>query len=166
VDGLLGGKELRESLKMRDWQRAQEMIREWEAKDRQILPPERKTLSICWVEFLADVKARKLHESTIRKYKVLQRQMEEYARRTVLILQSEFDLPTVSQFRSGWKDGQRSSAKKLGRLRAFFSFVQKRKWIAENPAEDLKAPQITPKLSDCFDWYPVVSRRGRESVLA
>jgi site-specific recombinase XerD len=55
----------------------------------------------------------------------------------------EFDLPAVGQFRSEWKDGQRSSAKKLERLRAFFSFAQKRKWVAENPARELKAPKIT-----------------------
>jgi len=37
----------------------------------------------------------------------------------------------------------RSSAKKLERLRAFFRFAQKRKWVTENPALDLKAPKIT-----------------------
>jgi site-specific recombinase XerD len=52
-------------------------------------------------------------------------------------------LSKVSQFRSEWKDGPRSSAKKLERLRAFFRFTQKRKWVTENPALDLKAPKIT-----------------------
>ena len=143
VDGILGGKEMRASLKIRDWQRAQEMVREWEVADKQILPPERRTLSDCWKEFLVDVEARKLHESTVRKYKVLQRQMEEYARKNGFDFADEFDLPAVSLFRSEWKDGQRSSAKKLERLRAFFSFAQKRKWVAGNPASELKAPKIT-----------------------
>ena len=143
VDGILGGKELRESLKVRDWQRAQEMIREWEAKDRQILPLERKTVAGCWEEFVADVEARKLHDSTIRKYNALKRQMEEYAKKKGFLFMDEFDLPAVSLFRSEWKDGQRSSAKKLERLRAFFSFAKKRKWIPENPASELKAPKIT-----------------------
>jgi integrase/recombinase XerD len=94
-------------------------------------------------QFLADVEARKLHESTTRKYKVFKRQMEEFAKKKGLIFLEEFDLPTMSQFRSEWKDGQRSSAKKLERLRAFFTFARKRKWIPENPASDLKAPKIT-----------------------
>jgi len=55
----------------------------------------------------------------------------------------EFSLSEVSRFRAEWKDGQRSSGKKLERLRTFFSFGQKRKWIAENPATELKAPRIT-----------------------
>ena len=81
VDGWLNGKEIRGSLRLRDWQRAQEMVREWEAEGQRVSPPERKSLADSWREFLADVDARKLHESTNRKYKVLKRQMEEYAKR-------------------------------------------------------------------------------------
>jgi len=55
----------------------------------------------------------------------------------------EFTLSDVSKFRSEWTDGQRSSGKKLERLRTFFSFGQKRKWIPENPASDLRAPKVT-----------------------
>jgi hypothetical protein len=62
------------------------MIREWEVEGRRALPPERKTLSDCWKDFLADVEARKLHESTTRKYKVLKRQMEGYAKQRASFL--------------------------------------------------------------------------------
>ncbi len=68
---------------------------------------------------------------------------EEFAQRRGLRVLADFDLSKVSQFRSEWKDGPRSSAKKLERLRAFFRFAQKRKWVTENPALDLKAPKIT-----------------------
>jgi len=143
VDGALGGKEMRESLKLRDWQRAQEMIREWEAEDRRISQPVQNSTGDAWKEFLADIEARKLNDSTVRKYKLLNRQMEGFAQRHGLRVLAEFELSNVSQFRSEWKDGPRSSAKKLERLRAFFRFAQKRKWIAENPALDLKAPKVT-----------------------
>jgi integrase/recombinase XerD len=143
VDGFLGGKELRESLRLRDWQRAQEMIREWEAEDRRISQPARKSTGQAWEEFLADIAARKLNDSTIRKYKLLKRQMEDFAQRCGLRVLVDFDLSKLSQFRSEWKDGPRSSAKKLERLRAFFRFAQKRKWVTDNPALDLKAPKIS-----------------------
>src|SRR5258708_1953440 len=143
VDGFLGGKELRESLKMRDWQRAQETIREWEANDRREVKPDRKTVADAWKDFLADIEARKLHESTARKYKLLNRQMEDFCKRHGIQLLDEVDLASVSRFRGEWTDGPRSSAKKLERLRAFFRFAQKRKWVPENPADDLKAPKIT-----------------------
>jgi integrase/recombinase XerD len=143
VDGVLEGEEIRESLRQRNWQRAQETIRKWETEGRRTSRTERKTLVDAWQEFLADVDARKLHDSTIRKYKLLNRQMDAYAQRVGFRFLAEFDLSAVSQFRSTWKDGQRSSAKKLERLRAFFRFAQKRKWISENPATDLKAPKVT-----------------------
>jgi hypothetical protein len=103
----------------------------------------RKSTQEAWNEFLADIEARKLNDSTARKYKLLNRQMEEFAQRRGLRVLADFDLSKVSQFRSEWKDGPRSSAKKLERLRALFRFAQKRKWVAENPALDLKAPKIT-----------------------
>jgi hypothetical protein len=74
VDGFLSGTEIRESLKMQDWQRAQEIIRDWEIADRRTASNARKTISEGWQEFLVDIQARSLHESTIRKYKVLERQ--------------------------------------------------------------------------------------------
>jgi integrase/recombinase XerD len=144
VDGMLSGVEIRESLKMRDWQRAQEHVREWEGRaqrPREAAPA--KSIEAAWKEFLADLEARQLADSTVRKYKLLHRQMEAYAKTVGLRFLTEFDLPAVSAFRAGWKDGPRSSAKKLERLRAFFRFAQRRKWVAENPATELKAPRIT-----------------------
>src|SRR5207247_9023946 len=143
VDGILGGAEIRESLKVRDWQRAQEIIREWEIENRRTSQLTRKSTQEAWKEFLANIEARQLNESTGRKYKLLRRQMEEFAQRRGLRVLADFDLSKVSQFRSEWKDGPRSSAKKLERLRAFFRFAQKRKWVTENPALDLQAPKIT-----------------------
>jgi integrase/recombinase XerD len=143
VDGSLGGKEMRESLKLRDWQRAQELVREWEAEDRKLPNQERKRIEDAWKDFLTDTEARKLHDSTRRKYRLLKREMEDFAQRRGLNFLDEFDLPTASQFRSEWTQGPRTSLKKLERLRAFFRFAQKRKWVAENPASELKAPKTT-----------------------
>ena len=62
VDGALGGKELRESLKLRDWQRAQEMIREWEAEDRRTRQQEQQiTIKDAHGKFIADAEAERLH---------------------------------------------------------------------------------------------------------
>lgn len=157
VDGLLGGKELRESLKVRDWQRAQETIREWEAEDRRTVKPNRQTVVDAWKEFLADIEARKLHASTIRKYKLLNRQMEAFCAQRGVQFLDELGLSDIGRFRGEWKDGPRSSAKKLERLRAFFRFAQQRKWTPENPAIDLKAPKVT--LCPTLPYTPEEMRR-------
>jgi integrase/recombinase XerD len=143
VDGTLDGKEMRESLKLHDWQRAQEMVRQWEADGQRVSQPTATSTKDAWKEFLADLGARKLNDSTVRKYKLLNRQMEVFAEQRGLTVLADFGLTQVGQFRSEWKDGPRSSAKKLERLRAFFRFAQQRRWLAENPALDLKAPKVT-----------------------
>src|SRR6476646_3527695 len=71
VDGILGGAEIRESLKVRDWQRALEIIREWEIENRRTSQMTRKSTQEAWKEFLADIEAHKLNDSTARKYKLL-----------------------------------------------------------------------------------------------
>ena len=119
------------------------MIRDWEADGQCEAEKQTKTIDEAWKEFLADIEARKLADSTIRKYKLLNRQMEDFAKASGFRFLTELDLPAVSRFRVGWKDGPRSSAKKLERLRAFLRFAMKRKWTTENPASDLKAPRVT-----------------------
>jgi hypothetical protein len=121
------------------WQQAQKEMRQWEADDRPTQKSLRKTLDSAWKNFIADLESRKLKESTVRKYKLLDRQMEEFGRARGLSFLDEMDAGLVSEFRATWKDGARSSAKKLERLRAFFRFAEILKWIPENPSCRLKA---------------------------
>jgi len=146
VDGFLGGKELRESLKLRDWQRAQEMIREWEAEDRRTRQQEQPvTIKGAHEKFIADAEARKLNESTLYKYRLLFRQLDAFAQTYKLQFLAQLDLDTLATFRATWEEGPRTSLKKLERLRAFMRFAEKRKWIEDNPAIELKAPKVPDK---------------------
>lgn len=79
---------------------AERLVREWEIEDRRSSRPPRKSLGECWRESLIDIAARRLHESTTRKYKLIQRQMQEYAGNRGLQFIDEFDLSTLSTFRS------------------------------------------------------------------
>jgi integrase/recombinase XerD len=146
VDGALGGKEMRESLKLRDWQRAQEMIREWEAEDRRTRQQELQiTIEDAHEKFIADAEARKLNDSTLYKYHLLFRQLDGFAERYKLQFLTQLDLDTLATFRATWTEGPRTSLKKLERLRAFMRFAEKRKWIDDNPATELKAPKVPNK---------------------
>jgi integrase len=46
----------------------------------------------------------------------------------------------MDRFYASWKDGKKGKAKKLERLKSFVRFCKKRKWLAEDIAEDLEAP--------------------------
>jgi len=143
VDGRVGGKEVRKSLAMRDWQRAQEHVREWEARDAEPKSPsEPMTIQSSRDKYLADAVARCLNESTIYKYQLLFKQLQGFAAKRGLQFLHELDIETLDVFRAEWKDGPRSSLKKLERLRAFFRFCERRKWIEANPASDLSAPKV------------------------
>jgi len=146
VDGTLGGKELRESLKLRDWQRAQDLIRQWEAEERRIVTQEKEvTIKEAHGKFIADAEARKLNVATLYKYRLLFRQLDIFTEAHNLRYLKQLDLDTLAIFRAAWKDGPRSSLKKLERLRAFLRFTERRKWIDHNPAAELKAPKVPNK---------------------
>jgi len=144
VDGRLNGERIHEALKTTDWQKAQQIVRDWEADGSRIAKrsrDERIEIEQAWLRFKTDLESRKLHPSTLRKYLLLQRQMNEFAQRRSLRLLKQLDLVALDEFRSEWKDGALSACKKLERMRAFFRFSQSRKWITENPAAELRAPK-------------------------
>jgi site-specific recombinase XerD len=117
-------------------------VRDWESQLAEPKQTEPITIKQAGENFLSDVKARSLSDCTIYKYKLLFRRIEEFARRNGLRYLKELDLQTLDQFRSGWKEGPRSSLKKLERLQAFLRFCERRKWIDTNPAIDMKAPRV------------------------
>jgi hypothetical protein len=75
VDGQLGGGEIARSLRMRDWQKANQLIQDWEARNEQTQPSvlEPMTLPQAWDTFLGDAEARNLREPSLRKYRYLRR---------------------------------------------------------------------------------------------
>jgi integrase/recombinase XerD len=146
VDGYLSGTEIRESLKVRDWQRAQETIREWEIEDRRTrLHETRVAIADAQRKFLADAEARKLKQATVYKYRLLFRHLTAFAETCKLQFVNQLDLDSLAMFRASWTEGPCTSLKKLERLRSFMRFAEKRDWIKRNPAIDLKAPKVPIK---------------------
>jgi integrase/recombinase XerD len=148
VDGNLNGAGIHKSLETHDWQKGQGIVREWEAAGEQNVQSnkcEAITVEHAWQSFLADLEARNLSKSTIRKYRLLSRTMQEYAAQHGMRFLKQLDLIALRNFRFGWKDGPLSSAKKLERLRAFFRFAQDSKWVEDNPASKLKTPKVSQR---------------------
>jgi integrase/recombinase XerD len=155
VDGFLGKNDMRESLNTRDWTKAQNLIRNWESRGTK--EEEKKqdefliTIEEAWQKFEADAKdGRELRASTLYKYKLLERQMAAFAANEGLRVLKQFDIDTVTRFRTTWKDGPLAAMKKLERLRCFFSFCRDRKWIDENPAKKLKSAKFKQSPTEPF----------------
>jgi integrase/recombinase XerD len=146
VDGYLSGQEIRESLKMRDWQHAQELIRGWESEDRRSQQVEtRVTIADAQKKYIADAEARKLNPATIYKYRLLFSHLTTFAETYKFQFMDQLNLDSLAMFRGSWTEGPCTSLKKLERLRAFMRFGEKRDWIKRNPAMDLKAPKVPIK---------------------
>src|SRR5215472_14208185 len=143
VDGSLNGAEMRKSLRLRDWQRAQDLVRQWEAEGQKIEKPKPLTVKEACDKFLVDAEARNLREPTLYKYRLLFRQLQEFASLYGYSYIPDFDVDSVRRFRASWPNRNIAARKKLEAFRAFFRFVHESGWIPTNPASHLKPPRIT-----------------------
>src|SRR5437868_2970703 len=72
VDGYLAGKRVNKTLNLRDWTRANEMVRDWEIAGSIVEAPRAETtITEACEEFMADVEAQRLSDASLKKYKVL-----------------------------------------------------------------------------------------------
>jgi integrase len=142
ADGILGGQEIRRSMRTRDWTKANRDAQKWEAAERINESGAPVSLAAVWESLFADLEARRVSSSTVGKYKLLKRQMTTYGEPRRLNHIVDFDLDNLSRFRATWKDGPRTAAKKLERLKAFFRFARERHWIDSNPAKPLRPPKV------------------------
>ena len=135
---------VRKSLGTRDWDEAQKKVREWEAAgELPVLQDESPvTVERAASEFVADAEARNLKDKTVYKYRLLFRQLIEFAEDQGIRFLKEFDPPSLRKFRSSWKDQNLAAQKKLERLRAFFRFSIQNQWIANNPASEIKSRKV------------------------
>jgi site-specific recombinase XerD len=87
-------------------------------------------------------KARELKDPTLYKFRLLFRQLQDFAAANGLVFISDLNLDNLRQFRATGPNKNESARVKLGNLRAFTGFCKKSKWIEENYAEDLKAAKV------------------------
>ena len=159
VDGTLHGNEIRKSLELRDWEQAQRTIRAWEAAG---MPKAEETgpltIDQACERFLADAESRGLRQSTVKKYRVLFRQLHAFAAGKGFLFLKQLDLECLRLFRQSWLDSGISAIKKLERLRAFMNFASESNSIEVNPATKLKNPKVTQEPT-----LPFSQRRSSES---
>ena len=148
---------MRKSLRLRDWQRAQELVRRWEAEGQQIEKPKPLTVKEACDKFLLDAGARNLREPTLYKYRLLFRQFQEFSELYALSYVADFDVDSVRRFRASWPNKNIAARKKLEAFHAFFCFVHESGWIPTNPTTPLKPPKITEPPTAPFTKEEVTS---------
>jgi hypothetical protein len=100
----------------------------------------RLTIEDATEAFVATRSNRGIATPTLAKYKTFIKQLRAYGDSRGYVLLDQLTVADMDRFYASWKDGKRARAKKLDRLKSFVKFCRKRKWLAENIAEDLQAP--------------------------
>lgn len=130
VEGRLDGKILRKALDTRSWERAQQIVREWEVDGhKEIL-----TVSEAMDRFIADQERRNLSPETINKFKRLKNELPPG--RVDVITADE-----LAKVGERWTHKPSTAGKQLERVRSFFRFCVERGWIEKNPAQSLRPPK-------------------------
>lgn len=105
------------------------------------IPPKRTTISEAVAAFLTNRNTANIQKLTIDKYRTMTNQLIAFAADKGFVYIHQMTITDCDAFYNSWKDGHRTRAKKLDRLKSFIKFCLKRKWLTENIAEDLKAPE-------------------------
>jgi integrase len=156
---MLQGERANKSLGLRDWSKANEVIRDWEIaravtdeKKEEEAVPVRKACEA----FIANVQAQHLTPASLKKYRILlinERKPEnkekyspslcDFCAAHGIQFTTQIKLASLAQFRAEWKDGALAGSKKLERLRAFGRFLVDNGWWKENLAKKLKRPVVS-----------------------
>jgi integrase len=143
VQGRLHGEMMRKSLGIRNWGSAQKIVRVWEAGNR----VEVVSVRDAFERYLADCEARHLRPETLRKYRLLEREMIAlFGSRAV----HEVGIDDLAKYRESWGLAPVTSWHKIERLRSFFKFCIERGFIEKNPALLMRHPKTVSKPSVPF----------------
>lgn len=137
----VSGRRIRKPIGLRDWQLAQQRARVWEAEGIAAGGTPTVVKAAC-DKFVDDARARGLQESTLRKYRLLFRQLNDFGDQNGYIFLNQLIVDSAREFRGIWKLGPLASHKHLERPRSFFRFCVDSDWMETNPARRLKAPKI------------------------
>jgi integrase/recombinase XerD len=142
VTGTKDNVRVREALKLRDWNRAQTLVRQWDVEGTRPRTKIRATIEEWRDQFLKDAEARNLSHATLRLYKLLFRQVLDFTQNRGIKFVNDLDLDALTEFRAEWKVGALTASKKLERLRGIFKFALRRKIVEENHAVNLVGPKL------------------------
>ncbi len=139
ADGMRDGRRFGRSLGLRDWQRAIRKLAAWESPGAPELKPVREAVEA----FL--IHCRELAPATLRKYTNVMRQFQAFCEQEHVGTLAELSIDVLERYRAGRPLARTTSGRELQTLRQFFALCVRRKWMADNPAREVKMPPARPQ---------------------
>lgn len=161
VRGTLAGTSIRMSLDQTSWDAASKIVGRWIEAGAigQIEEQRHQTVAQAIAAFHADAADRGLSADTRNKYKLLLGRLEQFAVDQKIALLRDLNLDLLTRFRATWPGEALTKSKHQERVRAFFGWCSKRKWIEDNPAEHLTTIRVRPVPTMPFpieEWQRIV----------
>src|SRR5579875_1132157 len=92
------------------------------------------------------------YETIKQEVTLLERQLLDWCAKQGIVYLGELNLDKVTKLRNSWKNSGATTNRKASRLRAFFRYCERRRWIKDNPAELLESSKENSTQTDHF--YP------------
>jgi site-specific recombinase XerD len=141
---------MREAVHISNWEDAQRKIRQWESG---VPDPVHVAVEAAITQFLADIQARNMAKSTLKKYRhTLEKVLKPFCKHQNITNLDQLEPSDMISLRSTWTGAGMTLLKKFDRLRTFFLFCERNQWC-ENPCRGLKPPKVVRKPTLPFtDW--------------
>ncbi len=147
------GKENRITADTGEWNVAAEKALKVELQYREKLDPkpqEDMGVQMAVLLYLEDRKAQHLRDSTLSKLGTVFNGFANWCAANQVHFLKQITLPHLQAWRASWKDGALSAKKKQERVRGFFWFCVRNKWITDNPALGLSRIKVDVHNADYF----------------
>ena len=149
------GKMHRQSTASRDWNIAAKLVHKIEEQYEQAAlgktgkPDAGVTIEQAARLYLVDKESQHLAKDTLRKLEtIFEKQMLTWFHDLGIRFIREIDIPQLVAWRGTWSDGPLAARKKQERVKGFFWFCLRNKWIVENLAIGLSKIKVTSKTVD------------------
>jgi integrase len=139
ANGRVLGKLIRKSLKTRNWETAQRLVRDYERDGEQLALG--ISVSDACEKFLEYMRGRNFRPPTIWKYELLAKELKREFRGSL----GAVSLGDLEAYQTSWKLAPISQVNKLSRLKKIFKYCFKRGWIRANPTIDMEPPVFIRK---------------------
>jgi hypothetical protein len=144
------GEPIRKSAKTRSWEQGQKLARAMEEAYQRAELGEKPQVKAVTLEeaatcFMDTKRGEGLDKDTLQKHGRMLALLIDYCRRHNLSFIRELDLPHLTAHRAEWDKTLKSKLSRRnnqGRLKEFFRYCRKSKWIEESPAEDLNTIKL------------------------
>jgi site-specific recombinase XerD len=142
MTGTVEGRAVRESLKTRNWERAEQLKKEREAGLAPVVKESPITLAYALQKYYEASESRLLSAATLKKYRTVRSVISRFAEESGIHLLDEFGQQQVRDLVNQRQLSAVTTAKEIERIRTFFTFCVESEWIPKNPARSIKPPKL------------------------